>query len=372
MAVEHLYLHVPYCARKCPYCDFNSIAGRESEHAAYVDALLRELRSLPRGPYRTVFVGGGTPSELPPAQLERLLQGVRDHIVLSDDYEWTCEANPGSADRHNFATLAAAGVNRLSIGVQAVQDHHLRFLGRIHDVAEAEAVVESACATLPRVSADCIIGLPDQTVAEVEDTIAWIARRGLDHASVYHLAIEPGTEFHARHARGDLTTASQERSRVMLDRAWDTLEAAGLAAYETSNFARRGHECRHNLAYWRQRDYHAAGAGAVSTVDGLRSTREPHSGRYIDAITRGESAVWRREMLDVHTVVVEAWMLGLRLSEGVDLEQIEALGDPPARWADPVARSCAAGLVTVEGSRVRLTRAGRAVQDAVTVRLMPD
>ncbi|MHC5067599.1 MAG: coproporphyrinogen-III oxidase family protein, partial [Planctomycetota bacterium] len=165
----HLYLHVPYCAAKCPYCDFNSVAGREGEQDAYVAALLAEVRSLPSGPYQTVFIGGGTPTALSAGQLATLLSGVRDHISLAAGYEWTCEANPGSADAERFAVLAEHGVNRLSLGVQAVQDHHLRFLGRIHDVIEADRALELAQAAVARVSADLIIGLPDQTDAELAD-----------------------------------------------------------------------------------------------------------------------------------------------------------------------------------------------------------
>lgn len=393
VSARHLYVHVPYCARKCPYCDFNSIADRTGEYAEYVDALLREIAQLPSGPYKTIFMGGGTPTELPPAVLQRLVCGIADHVELCADYEWTCEANPGSADAERFAVLAQAGVNRLSIGVQSIQDHHLQFLGRIHNAAEADRVVRLAQDLMPRVSADVIIGLPRQTVAEVSDTISWLGERQLDHASVYHLAIEPGTEFHARHARGDLKQISQERSRVMLDTAWSALESIGLSAYETSNFARPGYECLHNLAYWRQRNYHAAGAGAVSTINGCRMTRQPHSGRYIRAVNQWSACmdartgdhvvsaelpgdeptplIWRTEHLSVETVLIEAWMLGLRLCEGVSLAAIEQLGDSEQRWRPLVAQTNAEGLTEQVAGYVRLTVAGRAVQDAVTVRLMP-
>ena len=205
-----LYLHVPYCAAKCPYCDFNSIAGRDEEHERYVDALLQEVKRLPPGPYDTLFIGGGTPTLLAPSLLERLLNGLRSHLHLADGYEWTCEANPGSADGERFALLAAHGVNRVSVGVQSTHDHHLRFLGRVHNASEADRVIDLATKHFPRVSADLIMGLPEQTAEELRADLALYRRHGLHHASIYHLTYESGTEFHARRARGELHVALGE------------------------------------------------------------------------------------------------------------------------------------------------------------------
>ncbi len=369
--VRHLYLHLPYCASKCPYCDFNSIAGREAEHGAYVEALLSETRSLPRGPYDTVFIGGGTPTLLAPALLARLLGGLADHLQLADGYEWTCEANPGSADAERFALLAAHGVNRLSLGVQSTDDRQLRFLGRAHSARDAETAIALALATVPRVSADLIMGLPGQDQASLATDLALYRRHGLAHASVYHLTYEPGTEFHARRAQGELKDIAPALSRQLFEQAWDALAELGLAAYETSNFAHPGHESRHNLGYWRQADYHAAGAGAVSTVDGVRLTREKHPGRYIAAISAAGDAIARREVLTPLERLRETWMLGLRLAEGVDCARLVAQGDPEERWrprCDALARE---GLLECAHARIRLTRAGRPVQDEVTVYLLP-
>ncbi|MBA3709752.1 MAG: radical SAM family heme chaperone HemW [Planctomycetes bacterium] len=367
----HLYLHIPFCAAKCPYCDFNSVAGREDEYGRYVDALLTEVRRCPRGPYDTLFIGGGTPSILPPAMLARLLAGVRDHVTLAPDYEWTSEANPGSADAERFRVLVEHGVNRLSLGIQSTHDRHLRFLGRVHDAAEAERALALACAAAPRVSADLIMGLPGQTDAELLADLDLYRRHRLDHASVYHLTYEPGTEFHARRARGELTEIDAETSRRQFDLLWDELAALGLDAYETSNFARSGQESRHNLAYWRQRDYQAVGAGAVSTWAGVRTTREKHSGRYIEAIASGGDAAWRVETLTPTERLRECWMLGLRLKEGVDTTRADDLGDRAARWRPRADAMIGQGLLEEDGRMLRLTRRGRPVQDEVTVWMMP-
>lgn len=367
----HLYLHIPYCAAKCPYCDFNSIAGRHDEHQAYVNALLGEVARLPRGPYATVFMGGGTPTLLGAALLERLLAGLRRHLLLAPGYEWTCEANPGSSDAERFAVLAAHGVNRLSLGVQSTHDHHLRFLGRVHSAHEAESALAAAAAAVPRLSADLIMGLPGQTAAELDADLELYRRHRLEHASVYHLAYEPGTEFHARRQRGELHEIDPAASQEWFARRAAALAALGLPAYETSNFARPGEECLHNLAYWRQHDWQAAGAGAVSMVGRERATRERHPARYIAAIAKGGDAIAARETLSDEEYLSEAWMLGLRLVEGVATARLAELGDRPQRWRERASQLADLGYLVEKDGRLALTAAGRAVQDEVTVQLMP-
>jgi len=368
---RHLYLHVPYCARKCPYCDFNSIAGRDDEFTAYVDALVTEIRRLPVGPYETVFIGGGTPTMLSAPLLAKLCAAVRDHVTLADDYEWTCEANPGSTDAERFAVLAEHGVNRVSLGIQSTHDRHLRFLGRVHSAAEGEQAVALATKLFPRVSCDLIMGLPEQSDADLAQDLELYRRHDLEHASVYHLTYEPGTEFHARRGKGELDDIDPERSRTFFNALWDGLGALGLEMYETSNFAKPGAESRHNLGYWRQRDYAAAGAGAVSTIERVRLTREKHPAAYIASITAGGDAQWRREVLDDRELLRETWMLGLRLAEGVSIERLLAVGDEPERWRSRVEQLVREGLVDATGNRIRLTRKARPVQDEVTVYLMP-
>jgi oxygen-independent coproporphyrinogen-3 oxidase len=368
----HLYLHIPYCISKCPYCDFNSIAGRHDEHAAYVEALLTELRRLPPGPYDTIFMGGGTPTMLSAALLQRLLAGINAHLRLATGGEWTCESNPGVSDAERFRVLAAGGVNRISLGVQSTHAHHLAYLGRAHDRAAADRAVAAAQAVVPRVSCDLILGLPQQTPAELAADLDWMHGHGLRHVSVYHLAIEPGTEFAARHARGDLPVIDSERGRALLEQAWTTLAERGLSAYETSNFAVPGEESRHNLAYWLGRDYHAVGAGAVSTIAGRRVTRERHPARYIAAIQSGAAAEAVVEQLSSGERLSELWMLGLRLIRGVSRSALRAAGDRDERWLSTAQALAREGLLLVDDERVALTLRGRVVQDAVTVRLLPD
>ena len=290
---------------------------------------------------------------------------------LADGYEWTCEANPGSSDAERFAILAEHGVNRLSLGVQSTHDHHLKFLGRVHGAAEADRAIELARRVVPRVSADLIMGLPGQTDDELRQDLQLYRRHDLAHASVYHLTYEPGTEFHARRGRGELRDIAPEDSRRQFDLLWDAFAGLGLDAYETSNFARSGHASRHNLAYWQRRDYHAAGAGAVSTVAGLRVTREKHPASYITAITSGTDAAWRSEVMGATEQLAETWMLGLRLTTGVRLADVRTQGDPESRWRGRADALINEGLVEESADHLRLTRTGRPVQDAVTVYLMP-
>ncbi|NRA36641.1 MAG: radical SAM family heme chaperone HemW [Planctomycetes bacterium] len=368
---KHLYIHIPYCVQKCPYCDFNSIAGRNEEFSSYIDALLIELEQYQDQRYDTIFIGGGTPSILPPDICEKFLSGVRQRIQLADNYEWTCEANPGSVDQETFAIMAAHGINRLSLGIQSRHDHHLEFLGRVHNREQAERALSLATQHFSRVSCDFICALPDQSDQEFCDDLACVDDFHLQHISVYLLMIEPGTEFHARYQRGLLPTASQERGAEMLQAARQNLSTRGLQAYETSNFARNGEACRHNLAYWQQCDYDAVGAGAVSTQDHLRRTRLKHPAQYIQSITNGDTAIKHQELLSSHDILLEAWMLGLRLEQGVALQRLQQLGDVQDRWMSAALKYQEQGLIHLDHDYLRLSTNGRPLQDMITVGLMP-
>lgn len=363
----HGYLHIPFCLRKCPYCDFPSRPGTAEEQAGYVEALLIELAEQDHGRYQTLYIGGGTPTILALPVWDRLLRGVRARIELAAQAEWTVEANPATDLAEVLPRLAAAGVNRLSLGCQSFQAPGLAVLGRSHDAAQAQAALTLATRIFPQVNADLIIGWPGQTVADLLADLRILAQYDLDHVSVYHLGIEPDTGF----ARQGLPPIDEERSRELLLTAWEQLARLGWPAYETSNFARPGHECRHNLAGWRQADYQAAGAGAVSTVAGWRRRRLPDPADYLAAVHSGRTPMADSEELTADLVLAEAWMLGLRLVEGVGEDRLQALGDDPARFGPLADRLAADGLLVRQAGRIRLTLAGRLVQDRVTVTLLP-
>ena len=262
-------------------------------------------------------------------------------------------------------------MNRISLGVQSTHEHHLKYLGRIHNADEAHAAITLAQRHVPRVSADLICGLPTQTMSELAADIELYRRHNLQHASVYHLTIEPGTEFHAAWQRGQLQEISDEQGAEHLTYVRDALRDLGLHDYETSNFSASGHESRHNLAYWQQHDYHACGAGAVSTLQGVRETRHKHPAKYISEIMDGQDAIWRSETLSNHDIIYETWMCGLRLTSGVAKAALKKAGDYEKRWLQDSTYLIDLGYLRDTGSHLQLTDTGRPLQDAITARLLP-
>jgi oxygen-independent coproporphyrinogen-3 oxidase len=323
-----LYVHVPWCVRKCPYCDFNSHEARgELPEEAYVAALLADLEmKLPQvwgRPVLTVFIGGGTPSLLSVRALDALLSGVRARLPLAADAEITLEANPGTVEAEKFAGFRAAGVNRLSLGIQSLNDRHLSALGRIHDAAEARRAAELALATFDNVNLDLMYGLPEQTVAEAEADLAAAIALGSQHLSAYHLTIEPNTWFH----RYPPTVPDDDTAATMQDAVEAQLAAAGFEHYETSAFARPGQRSRHNLNYWMFGDYIGIGAGAHQKLSFknniLRSscTRQPKA--YLERA--GSEAVFsERRDITVAELPGEFMMNALRLNDGFDLDLFRA------------------------------------------------
>ncbi len=370
MTASHLYLHVPFCRRKCGYCAFSSVPGAAELHGPYLEALLVELDRLPHGDWHTLHVGGGTPTILGAEACARLLAAV-PRPAPAVDREWTVEANPTVAAILCFTALAAGGVNRISLGVQSTNPRLLAVLERAQDPGEATEVVSAARERFLRVGIDLIVGIPGQTEADIEQDVIWAAERGVDHVSAYALSLDPGSRLHARGAQRGWTELDGRSCALLLERAWTALAAAGYAQYETSNFSRPGGESRHNLAYWLGADYAAAGAAAVSTLDGVRRRREPDPAAYIAAIGAGGDAVVECETLTPAIRLAETWMLGLRLVSGVSRARLVAVGDDPARWEPLAAALAAEGLLVIDAERVALTPAGRLVQDAVTVRLLP-
>lgn len=360
-------MHFPWCLSKCPYCDFATRAVEPEEvlHARYADAVLRELAgradALAGRRLVSVFFGGGTPSLWQPQALGRVLDGVLAGFPeRADEVEVTVECNPSSLDRGKAAALRAIGVNRLSLGVQSLDDGHLRYLGRRHDAAGALRAVADARAEIPRVSADLMFGMPDQGVADGVAEARRLVDLGLDHVSAYALTIEPQTAFGELHRRGQLPVADDDAYADLFEALARTFAEAGLAHYEVSNYARPGEEARHNLHYWRGGDYVGLGAAAVGRLTAgpgrarrWRNRPDPH--RYLAAAGTAAVEAWE-ETLEAEDLVREALMLGLRTREGVDLRATGARAgtDPEAARREAVGRALARGDLERDGPRLRV------------------
>jgi oxygen-independent coproporphyrinogen-3 oxidase len=326
-----VYVHFPWCIRKCPYCDFATepIRSEALPHAGYADALLRELDarsdSLQGRALSSVFFGGGTPSLWASTALKRTLAGIRDAFeAVADDLEVTVECNPSSLDRKHASLLREAGVNRLSLGVQSLRDPHLQFLGRLHDRKRALAALEGAIAEMPRVSADLMFGMPGQTCSELGDDIARIADIGVRHVSAYALTIEEKTMFGSLQRAGKLRVAPEERYADLFEHAERCFTDLGWTHYEVSNYAAEEERSRHNLHYWRGGAYLGLGAAAVGCLDQApgraeRWRNEANPQRYM----RRQTLDSEIEDLGPEEIVREAWMLGLRTAEGIDLGATE-------------------------------------------------
>ena len=372
-----LYVHWPFCVSKCPYCDFNSHVRAEVDQHAWRDALLADLaheaRELPEHTIGSVFFGGGTPSLMPPATVAAVLAAAERHWGFTSDVEITLEANPSSVEAARFADLAAAGVNRVSLGIQSLDDAALRFLDRAHDVAEGQAALDVAQAVFPRASFDLIYALPGQTPAAWERELRQALARGTEHLSLYQLTIEPGTRFATDAAAGRLAIPDGDSAADLFEATRAITAAAGLPAYETSNHARPGAESRHNLAYWRYRDYAGVGPGAHGRRGGLATQRRRKPENWLAAVSRNGHGIEVEEALTPYERATEALVMGLRLREGVDLERIAVLAGEAAPVDDAaVARLEVQGLVARKGARLRVTEAGALLLDAILLLVVQD
>jgi putative oxygen-independent coproporphyrinogen III oxidase len=381
-----VYVHFPWCLQKCPYCDFYSLATERDAipHVAYADAVLGELerRAAELGSHRlkSVFFGGGTPSLWRSEELGRVLARIRSLFPSSNEVEVTAECNPSSFDARKADELAQAGVNRVSLGVQGLDDRRLAFLGRLHDANGGLAALKTAVASaIPRVSADLIFGVAGETPEEARREASTLAELGPTHLSAYALTIEPGTEFGARAKRGHLPLLDDElvaRSFESVERA---LEGSGFEHYEISNYARSGHYAEHNLGTWRGESYLGLGAGAFGTVSfGGRTVRYRNARaaeRYVDAAKDETVALWEAsrlvsdtELIDGKTALAERLMLGLRLASGVDLERLERETGTTAWTADrerAVERLVRSGRLERRGETLAIPRRAWLVADGV-------
>jgi oxygen-independent coproporphyrinogen-3 oxidase len=364
-----LYIHWPFCVSKCPYCDFNSHVRDSVDQAAWRDALLQDLaweaRVHPQGPLTSIFFGGGTPSLMEPATAAALIAAAERHWGFAQGIEITLEANPCSVEAARFADLAAAGVNRVSLGLQSLDDRALRFLGRAHGVEEGLAALATAQGAFERVSFDLIYALPGQSEEQWAAQLARALSFGTGHLSLYQLTIEPGTRFAALAAKGELAATDPDHAASLYEATQALTEAAGLPAYEISNHARPGEESRHNLAYWRYRAYLGVGPGAHGRRLGLATIRHRKPENWLSAVARNGHGLIEEAALSASEQATEALLMGLRLSEGVVLAPSE-----PGLDMGAVAVLEAQGLLAREAGRLRVTQRGRLLLDAILAEIV--
>ncbi len=373
-----VYVHWPFCASKCPYCDFNShVRGGGIDEARYLGAFMQELAHMavlaPKRSVASIFFGGGTPSLMAPATVAAILDAIARHWGMEPGAEITLEANPSSVEADRFRGYRAAGVNRVSLGVQALNDADLKALGRLHTVAEARAAVEVARTTFDRYSFDLIYARPRQSAEGWRQELKDALGMAKHHVSLYQLTIEQGTPFAALHATGKLAVPEPELADTLYEITQEMTEVAGLPAYEISNHAAPGEESRHNLIYWRYGEYAGIGPGAHGRliVDGLRRAlvTERNPEQWLGAVERNGNGLVERTMLTEAEQADEMLLMGLRLAEGVDLRRLTSLGGvkPDHLTVDELVQL---GLLEAPASdRLKATPRGRFVLNELVLQL---
>ncbi len=360
--VRHLYVHIPFCPKVCPYCSFYKEASDRNKSRAFLDAVLTTAGAAATGLQpRTVFFGGGTPTALSTSQLDFLIRGLKDRIDFSAVEEFTIEMNPATVSHEKAEGLLALGVNRVSMGVQSWDPALLQTLGRVHSATQAQRSYEILReAGVPAVNLDLIFGIPGQTEAVWTESLERTIALGPDHVSAYCLTYEEDTEFFLRFQRGEMMP-EEGRDSAFFEIAMETLEGAGYVQYEISNYAKPGRECRHNLAYWEGADYEGLGPSAFSTRGGIRRRNVPDTAEFIRRVEAGEPAHDFEEAIDPATRAAETVAFALRTNRGVALEHL------PEGKSGPL---IAHGLAVEEGGRVILTRQGRMVADEIAAELL--
>ncbi|MDQ0318692.1 oxygen-independent coproporphyrinogen-3 oxidase [Pararhizobium capsulatum DSM 1112] len=373
-----VYVHWPFCAAKCPYCDFNShVRHQPVDQPRFVAAFLKEMAEARRlsGPrtVTSIFMGGGTPSLMDPATVEAVLNGIAREWHVPDGIEITMEANPSSVEATRFRGYRAAGVNRVSLGVQALNDADLKFLGRLHNVEDALKAIGLARDIFPRMSFDLIYARPKQTVEEWEKELKEAVSYAVDHLSLYQLTIEEGTPFYGLHKAGKLIVPDGEQSAVLYEATQDITAAIGMPAYEVSNHAVPGAESRHNLTYWRYGDYAGIGPGAHGRLtlgaDKLATATERKPEEWLRLVEKTGHGMVDQEILGRDEQADELLLMGLRLKEGIDLVRWQRLS---GREPDPDREQFLIEHGFIErlgNSRLRCTPAGMLILDAVVADL---
>jgi putative oxygen-independent coproporphyrinogen III oxidase len=373
-----LYIHWPFCLAKCPYCDFNSHVREQVDAGQWREALLSDLRheaALAGGePLESIFFGGGTPSLMPPDLVAALLAEAEKLWGFAPGIEITLEANPSSVEASKFADLAQAGVNRVSLGLQSLDDGALKFLGRLHDAKEGLNALETAQKAFERVSFDLIYALPSQDIRLWRKELATAIGFGTAHLSLYQLTIEPGTRFETMVRKGDFQPLDDDAAADLFALTREFTANAGVPAYEVSNHARRGEESRHNLTYWRYQDYAGIGPGAHGRRGGAATVRHKKPENWLDAVAAQGHGIAEERALSLPEQASEALLMGLRLAEGIDLAEMAARFGIPA--TDLIDRDRLAfherqGLCWHLGNRVGVTEQGMVLLDALLGELVP-
>ena len=372
-----LYIHWPFCAKKCPYCDFNSHVRESVDIAAWEKALLADMHAEAEAaggePLASIFFGGGTPSLMPPSLVAVLLQEAEKLWGFEPGIEITLEANPSSVEASNFGGLAGAGVNRVSLGVQSLEDDTLRWLGRLHGADEALAALDVAQSHFKRVSFDMIYALPGQSPDAWAGQLEQALALGTSHLSLYQLTIEPSTRFETDVRRGVFEPLDDDRAAELFDITQSMTSTAGLPAYEISNHARPGDESRHNLTYWRYQDYAGIGPGAHGRRGGFATVRHKKPENYLKAVNERRHGIAEQRSLQSNEQLSEALLMGLRLIEGIDLGALsrrfrvaqDAIVDQSKR--DHLQ---SLGFIWAEGTRIGVNAKGLPVLDALLSELI--
>jgi len=364
-----LYIHWPFCVSKCPYCDFNSHVRSQIDQDEWRAALLADLaheaRLLSGRKLTSIFFGGGTPSLMEPATVAALIEASSKHWDAADDIEITLEANPNSVESARFADLAAAGVNRLSLGLQSFDDDALGFLGRAHSATEGLEALEIAQKHFGRVSFDLIYALPGDTEANWSSTLDRALSLGTTHLSLYQLTIEPGTRFASMVAKHEFDPLDADAAAELFELTQGRTAAAGLPAYEISNHAAPGHESRHNLTYWRYGDYAGIGPGAHGRRLGSRTLRHRKPENFVSALSRNGHGIAEEAPLTAREAADEALVMGLRLAEGIDVDALEQRFGVPLIDRRAAERLAASGHLSRDANLLSTTPAGRLVLNRI-------
>lgn len=367
-----LYIHWPFCVSKCPYCDFNSHVRDSVDQEAWLAALLADMAyeaALTKGrPLTSIFFGGGTPSLMPPSTVAALITAAEQYWGFGENIEITLEANPSSVEAARFADLAEAGVNRVSLGLQSLDDAALAFLGRAHSEAESLDALAIAQRHFGRVNIDLIYARPDQTAAQWQAELARAISFGTDHMSLYQLTIEPGTRFETMVRTGQFVPADNDEAASLYELTQELTVAAGIPAYEISNHATPGSESRHNLSYWRYDDYIGIGPGAHGRRLNFATQRHKKPENFMTAVERNGHGLASEEALDPATRATEALLMGLRLAQGIDLQNLSSRTGVAAGGLldfDAVDRITALGLIRRKGDHVTVTPQGMPLLDAI-------